>query len=163
MRLATFIALTTLAALVVQTTILPLLPFGGAMPDLLLVVVVYLGLRFHSPAGALGAFGIGYLQDSVSGSLPGLNAFAMTAVFVAVYLASRRVWVTNTFSKIVLVFLASLVKTGALVVLVGLFISVEGLWHTAIKYIFVEALLAAAIGPLMFTFLARSQQVSPEH
>jgi hypothetical protein len=87
----------------------------------------------------------------------------MTAVYVTVYLASRRLWVTNTLSKVVLVFLASLVKTAALVVLVGLFISVEGVWRTAVKYVFVEALLAAAVGPLMFTFLARSQQASAEH
>jgi rod shape-determining protein MreD len=162
-RSVSLIALTTLAALLLQTTIVPLLPFGAAMPDLLLIVVVYLGLYFHSWAGACGAFAIGYLQDSFSGSLPGLNAFAMTVVFTVVYLASRRVWVTNTLSKIVLVFFASLVKTFALLALLGAFLSLEGVWRTAVKYVFVEAVLAAAIGPIMFALLARTQQVAPEH
>lgn len=163
MRSASLIALTALVALLFQTTIVPLLPFGAAMPDLLLIVVVYLGLYYHSPWGALGAFAIGYVQDSFSGSLAGLNAFAMTVVFITVYLASRRLWVTNTFSKIVMVFLASLVKTFALVALVGLFLSLEGVWRTAVKYVFIEAVLAAAIGPLVFALLARTQQAAPEH
>ena len=163
MRAVSLIALTTFAALLIQTTIVPLLPFGAAMPDLLLVVCVYLGLYFHSPAGAIGAFAIGYVQDSFSGSLLGLNAFAMTAVFVAVYLASRRLWVTNTLSKIVLVFLASLLKTFALLAILGIFLSLEGIWRTAVTYVFIEAVLAAAIGPLMFALLARTQQVAPEH
>jgi len=163
MRAVALIALTTLAALLIQTTIVPLLPFGAAMPDLLLVVCVYLGLYFHSPAGALGAFAIGYVQDSFSGSLLGLNAFAMTAVFVAVYLASRRLWVTNTLSKIVLVFFASLLKTFALLAVLGIFLSLEGIWRTAVTYVFIEAVLAAAIGPLMFALLAHTQQVAPEH
>jgi len=163
MRSAVLIALTTFVALLIQTTLVPLLPFGAAMPDLLLVVCVYLGLYFHSPAGALGAFAIGYVQDSFSGSLPGLNAFAMTVVFVAVYLASRRLWVTNTLSKILLVFVASLVKTFAVLALLGVFLSLDGIWRTAVKYVFIEAVLAAAIGPLMFALLARTQQEATEH
>lgn len=163
MRTAALIGLTTVAALLIQTTLVPLLPFAAAMPDLLLVVCVYLGLHFHSPAGALGAFSIGYVQDSFSGTLVGLNAFAMTVVFITVYLASRRLWVTNTFSKIVMVFLASLVKAFAVLLLLGVFISLEGVWRTAVKYVLIEAVLAAAIGPLMFALLSRSQQVAAEH
>ena len=163
MRAASLIALTTVAALLIQTTLVPLLPFAAAMPDLLLVVCVYLGLHFHSPAGALGAFSIGYVQDSFSGTLIGLNAFAMTVVFITVYLASRRLWVTNTFSKIVMVFLASLVKAFAVLLLLGVFISLEGVWRTAVKYVLVEAVLAAAVGPVMFALLARSQQTAAEH
>lgn len=163
MRAASLIALTTVAALLVQTTLVPLLPFGALMPDLLLVVCVYLGLHFHSPAGALGAFAIGYVEDSFSGAVPGLNAFAMMVVFITVYLASRQLWVSNALSKIVMVFLASLVKAFAVLALLGLFLSLDGVWRTAMKYVLVEAVLAAAVGPLMFALLARTQQVAAEH
>ena len=163
MRSVSLIALATLAILLLQTTIVPMLPFAAAMPDLLLVVCVYLGLRFHSPAGAMGAFTIGYVEDSFSGNLPGLNAFAMTVVFLTVYLASRRLWVTNALSKIVMVFLASLVKAFAVLALLGIFLSLDGVWRTAVKYVLVEAVLAAAIGPLMFAVLSRTQQVAEEH
>lgn len=163
MRSASLIALMTLAALLVQTTLMPLLPFAAAMPDLLLVVCVYLGLHHHSPAGAFGAFAIGYIQDSFSGGIPGLNAFAMTAVFLTVYLASRRVWVTNTFSRIVMVFLASLVKAATVLVLVAVFQSLDAVWRTAVRYVLIEAVLAAAIGPVIFALLARTEDVATEH
>jgi rod shape-determining protein MreD len=162
-RTFVLMSLFTLAALLLQTTVVPLLPFAAAMPDLLLVVCVYLGLQFHSPLGALGAFSIGYVQDAFSGGVPGLNAFAMTVVFVAVYLASRRLWVTNTFSRIVMIFLASLVKAAAVVLLLGLFLSVEGVWSAAVRYVVLEAMLAAALGPLVFALLARMHPVSVEH
>jgi rod shape-determining protein MreD len=162
-RAAAFIALATLAALVLQSTVLPLLPLGPVLPDLLLVVCVYLGLNVHSPGGAIGAFVIGFVQDSVSGTIPGLNAFAMSLVFLTVYFASRRLWVTNTFSQVILVFVASLVKTAAVVALIALFLSVDGLWHTVAKYIFIEAALAAVLSPPIFAVLARSRyQVAEE-
>ena len=39
------------------------------MPDLVLVLCVYLGLHEHSIAGALGAFLLGYFLDSFSGDV----------------------------------------------------------------------------------------------
>ena len=105
-------------------------PIGRATPDLLLIMCVYLGLHQHTVGGAVGAFSLGYLQDAFSGSVAGLNAFGMCLVFTVVYLTSRRLWVDNTISKIVVVFLASVLKTVAILVLVALFMSIEGLWRT---------------------------------
>jgi len=161
MRTAGLIALAALTALVVQSTLLPLLPIGPVLPDLMLVVCVYLGLYVHSPAGALGAFLIGYAQDAFSGTVLGINAFAMSLVFVSVYLTSRHLWVNNTLSQIVLVFLASLVKTVTIVALIGVFLSLDGLWRTILKYIFLEAALAAVFSPPIFAVLARTHQLEP--
>jgi len=163
MRTALLIALAALVALVVQSTLLPLLPIGPVLPDLMLVVCVYLGLHVHSPAGALGAFVIGYVQDAFSGTVMGLNAFAMSLVFVAVYLTSRRLWVNNALSQVVLVFLASLLKTVAIVSLIGLFLSLDGLWRTTAKYIFLEAALAALFSPPIFAMLARANPAAPDN
>lgn len=162
MRGALLIALAALAALVVQSTVLPLLPVGPVLPDLMLVICVYLGLHSHSPAGALAAFLLGYVQDAFSGSVIGLNAFAMCLVFATVYLASRRLWVHNTLSQILLVFMASLVKTAALVALIAVFLSIDGLWHSVVKYVLLDAALAAVLGPPIFAVLARAQHAVPE-
>lgn len=163
MRTATVIVGTALATLILQSTVLPLLPIGPVLPDLMLVVCVYLGLYVHSPGGALGAFAVGYLQDSMSGALPGLNAFAMSLVFLTIYLASRRLWVSNTLSKIVLVFLASVVKTVAMVALIGVFLSLDGLWRSVAKYLLVEAALAAALSPPIFAFLTWVHPATPSN
>src|SRR4029077_14975840 len=110
MRPAILFTIVAVVALLLQTTVLPLASIGRATPDLLLIMCVYLGLHQHSVAGALGAFVLGDLQDIFSGSVAGLNAFAMCVVFAIVYLTSRRLWVDNAISKIVLVFLASIIK-----------------------------------------------------
>ena len=146
-----------IGALLLQTTVLPLAAIGRATPDLLLIMCVYLGLHQHTVGGALGAFSLGYLQDAFSGSVAGLNAFGMCLVFTVVYLTSRRLWVDNTISKIAVVFLASVLKTVAILVLVALFLSIEGLGRTMLSYLLIEAVLAALLSPAVFALLAHTQ------
>ena len=151
---------TAVTALLLQTTLLPLTALGRATPDLLLIICVYLGLHRHSVRGAFGAFVLGYLQDMFSGSVVGLNTFAMCLVFTLVYLTSRSLWVDNVLSKIVLVFLASVLKTTAVLVLIAAFMSSAHLWQSVANYLVLEALLAAAVSPAMFAVLAHTQQLA---
>jgi rod shape-determining protein MreD len=109
-RAAAIYALTGSLALLLQTTVLHTLTGDRIIPDLALILCVFLGLHEHSVAGATGAFLLGYLLDSFSGSLVGLNAFAMTTVYTLVYLISRRLWMDNAVSSIAMVFLGTLVK-----------------------------------------------------
>lgn len=153
MRTFTAIALAAACGVLLQTTLLPMLPFGGAAPDVLLVLCVYLGLYHHTVGGAVGAFLLGYLQDGVSGGATGLNAFALSAVFLFVYLTSRRLWVDNLLSKIVLVFLSSVIKTVTVVTLLAAFLSLEGVGGSVLWSLIVHAVLAAAIAPPTFALL----------
>jgi rod shape-determining protein MreD len=158
-RPALLFAAIAVGALLLQTTVLPFAAIGRATPDLLLIMCVYLGLHQHTVGGAIGAFSLGYLQDAFSGSVAGLNAFGMCLVFTVVYLTSRRLWVDNTVSKVAVVFLASALKTIAILVLVAVFLSVEGLWRTMLSYLFIEAALAAVFSPAVFAVLARTQRL----
>jgi rod shape-determining protein MreD len=148
------------AALLLQTTVWHWLPLGGAIPDLLLIICVYLGLHQHSVGGALGAFLLGYAQDSFSGSAVGLNAFAMSLVFTLVYLTSRRLWVDNTVSKVVLVFLASVIKTLVVVLLLAIFLSTDGVWTTLTRHLAIESTVVALLSPLVFSLLAHTRRVA---
>ncbi|MGY8760232.1 MAG: rod shape-determining protein MreD [Nitrospinaceae bacterium] len=59
-----------------QTTWLELFSFWGVTPDLILVWVVYCGVRF-SRAGGIGAgIALGLIQDSLSGGLLGVNTLS---------------------------------------------------------------------------------------
>ena len=160
MRTAIFLVVVAVTALLLQTTVLPHAAVGRATPDLLLIICVYLGLHQHSVPGAVGAFSLGYLQDTFSGSAVGLNAFGMCLVFTIVYLTSRRLWVDNAISKVVLVFLASILKTLAVISAAALFMSVEGLWRTIPAYLFIEAALAAIVSPPVFALLAQTQYLT---
>ena len=159
MRAAFLFTVFAITALLLQTTVLPVTSVGRATPDLLLIMCVYLGLHQHSVGGAVGAFLLGYLQDSFSGNVVGLNAFGMCLVFTVVYLTSRRLWVDNTISKFVVVFLASVLKTTALLSMAALFMSVEGVWHTVLRFLVIEAVLAALLSPAVFAVLAQVQQL----
>lgn len=162
MRAGILFALFAITALLLQTTVLPLASIGRATPDLLLIMCVYLGLHQHTVGGAVGAFFLGYLQDTFSGSVLGLNAFGMCLVFTVVYITSRRLWVDNAISKVVVVFLASVLKTLAVLALVAVFMSVEGLSHTVLRYLFIEAVLAAILSPAIFAVLAHTEELSAE-
>jgi rod shape-determining protein MreD len=156
-RAAFLFAVIAATALLLQTAVLPAAALGRATPDLLLIMCVYLGLHQHSVGGAVGAFLLGYLQDAFSGSVIGLNSFGMCLVFTVVYLTSRRLWVDNTISKFVVVFLAAVLKTVALLVLAALFMSVERWQHAVVGYLLIEAVLAAMLSPAVFAVLAQTQ------
>jgi rod shape-determining protein MreD len=155
MRTAAVIGLVVGFGLLVQTTLFHALPFGlHPSPDILVVVCVFLGLHRHTVGSAVAAFAFGYLQDAVSGSAAGLNAFGMVVVYLLVYLTCRRLWVDNVVSKVVLVFLASCVKAIAVLAVSALFGAFDGEWGPTLSSLLVNAALAAAVAPPLFALLA---------
>ena len=153
LRLAAVYLFCGLFALLLQTTILHALSGGRAIPDLVLILCVYLALYEHNVGGATGAFLFGYMLDSFSGSVVGLNAFAMTSVYLVVYLASRRLWMDNTMSGIAMVFLATFLKGIAVLGALAAYLTVDRLTLGAAQILLGEALLAAALTPPIFGFL----------
>lgn len=158
-RAVAIYVLTGSVALLLQTTVLHTLTGDRIIPDLTLILCVFLGLREHSVAGATGAFLLGYLLDSFSGSLVGLNAFAMTTVYTMVYLISRRLWMDNALSSIAMVFLGTLVKGFAILGALAAYLSIERLSLGAVQVLLAEALLAAAITPVVFGVIRWEQRV----
>lgn len=147
-------ALTWAIALLLQTTLFHALTGGRAIPDLVLVLCVYLGMREHNVGGAAGAFLLGYLLDSFSGSVVGLNAFAMTTVYLVVYLISRRLWMDNALASIAMVVLATFLKGLAIVAALAAYLSIDRVSFGAAEVLLAEALLAAAFTPAVFALLA---------
>jgi rod shape-determining protein MreD len=143
--------------ILLQSTFLRLLPLGPVVPDLALVLCVYLGLYHPTMGAALGSFLLGYSIDVVSSRLLGLNAFAMSLVFLSVYLSSRSIWIQNPIVTSIVVLLAALVKGAAMVLLWAVFLSLEGFWMGAARYIIMEALVAALLAPVVFALLRRGQ------
>lgn len=137
-----------------QTTFLHFFPL---VPDLILVLCVYWGLHHPTVGAVLASFVLGYSVDVVSSPILGINAFAMSLVFLAVYLSSRSIWLHNHLVSAVVVLLASLVKGVALVLVSAIFLSTEGFWMGALRYILLEALVAAMLAPFVFALLRRGQ------
>jgi len=143
-------------AILLQTTLLHFVPIGSAMPDLVLVLCVYLGLHHQSVGGVLGAFSLGYFVDLFSGTDLGLNAFAMTSVFLMVYLLSRRLWIEGGLSNVVIVFAAAVGKTLTIAGLLALFSGT--LTAASVRDDILGGAVAAAVAPLVFGALDRTSR-----
>ena len=157
MRLFLLYFLIGLFLILLQSTFFSLLPLGPIVPDLILVLCVYLGLHHPTVGAALGSFVLGYSVDVVSSRLLGFNAFAMTLVFLAVYFSSRSIWLHHPVVSSLIVLCAAVVKGVAMVLVWVIFLSMEGFWLGAVKYIFMEALVAAALAPVVFSLLRRGE------
>jgi rod shape-determining protein MreD len=155
MKLSLLLFAVGLLMVLLQTTFLHFVP---VVPDLILVLCVYWGLHHPTVGAVLGSFVLGYAVDVVSSPLLGINAFAMSLVFLAVYLTSRSIWLHNHLVSAIVVLLASLVKGVALVLVSAIFLSTEGFWMGAIRYIMMEALVAALLAPFVFALLRRGQR-----
>ena len=140
-------------AVVIQTTLPDPLSFLPAAPDLIVVLCVYLGLHFHSVGGASGAFLLGYLLDTFSGSPPGLYAMAMTLVFAIVYLVSKRLWVENPVTSLAAVALGCGVKIATVLVYFALATPSNVGWLTLLRTLVFEALFALILAPFVFSAL----------
>lgn len=143
--------------ILLQSTFLSLLPFGPVVPDLVLILCVYLGLHHPTMSAAVGSFVLGYSIDVVSSRQLGFNAFAMTLVFLAVYFSSRTIWLQNPVVTSLIVLFAALVKGVALVLVWVVFLKTEGFWLGAVRNMLMEAILAAALAPVVFSLLRRSE------
>jgi rod shape-determining protein MreD len=154
MKLSLLLFAVGLLMVLLQTTFLHFFPL---VPDLILVLCVYWGLHHPTVGAVLGSFVLGYSVDVVSSPILGINAFAMSLVFLAVYLSSRSIWLHNHLVSAVVVLLASLVKGVALVLVSSIFLSTESFWMGALRYILLEALVAALLAPFVFALLRRGQ------
>ena len=154
MRFSLLLFVIGLFMVLLQTTLLQLFP---VVPDLVLIVCVYWGLHQPTAGAVLGSFALGYSVDVVSSPILGLNAFAMSVVILAVYLSSRSIWLHSYVASTFVVLLAALVKGAALVLAWAIFLTTEGFWSGAVRYIITEALVAAVIAPLVFALLRRGQ------
>jgi len=146
-------AVAAVVALWLQTEIRLWLPVGALFPDLMLILVVDLGLKQHNALSAALAFAMGYATDACSGSHLGLNAFMMTLIFLLSYELSRHVWVTGRVIGPLTVVIADLLKTlGTMAITEGV-ATVTHLSGSAMRLIVIQALITAAVAPLVFALL----------
>jgi rod shape-determining protein MreD len=143
-----------MAAMLLQTTLgATLTPFTEVVPNLVFVLAVYLGLRHHGVGGVIGAFLLGWLLDTFSGTLLGVHAAACTAAYVVAYLIARTLWTEDGLPAMIVVFLAALVHA---VVAHGVVVLVDRDWPgwTIVAWRgLIQAAFAVVLTPWVFRFL----------
>lgn len=101
------LALVVIAGIVIQSTILPILPIG-IVPDLILVMVVCTGLICGSGEGALLGFLAGLVLDAAGSSFLGFHAITNMLVGFTFGLMEEKVFKENLFVPIVAMLVATL-------------------------------------------------------
>jgi len=154
MRSAAALAVAAVAAMLLQTTIFPSLPGLPVVPDLILVLAVYLGVAHQTIGGAAGAFLLGYFLDTFSGTLLGQNAFALSAVYLGVRFVARHLWFERGLPVMALAFFGGLVHGVAAAAAAALAATPGPFGQHAMRAGLAGAALAALVAPAVFAALA---------
>ena len=157
---STAIAVAGVIAMLLQTTVFPVLLPAGLAPNLLLVLVVYLGVFQFGAWGAVGAFALGYFLDTFSGTLLGLQAFSFTVIYLGVHHVARLLWTEGGLPAVLMVFLAA-AADAVLVLFIGALAAAgsPGVWMHGLRRGLLEATVAAAVTPAVFGFLSWEQRL----
>ena len=139
--------------IVFETKILPFIRIFGIVPDIILVLVVFLGLRQGAVTGATTGFFIGLLQDAFAVYPFGAGALAKTLIgFVCGRWCKGVIDERNPYAQMIIVGVAGAVIY-AVVALCSSIFSVSGAsgfsWFNLLIYVLINALVAP---PLFFLF-----------
>ena len=159
MRSFVALAAAAMVAVLLQTAVFAAFPRLPVVPDLVLVLAVYLGVRHHGVGGALGAFLLGYFLDTFSGTVLGLHAFVLSAVYAAAYLIARHLWMEGGLPVMGVVFVGACVGELAMLGVAALVAARAPLWQHVIRYGLLQAGVAALVAPAVFGFVGREKQL----
>jgi rod shape-determining protein MreD len=139
------------AALLLQVTILPSYIADPFKPNLLIIVVAYVGLKAGRIGGIL-AFGLGILQDCFSGIYLGLNGFSYLCIFLWLNIIADRLYTDSRYLMVLVVFLATMVNGLLHLVLLFLFPNTNGMYAPILSSLVPQGLVNALIASLVFSF-----------
>jgi len=127
--------------LVLQTTLLPAIVPLHLKPDLLLILVVYLGLNEGYVRGGALSYLLGCLQDVFAAGYPGLFGLALLGTFLAVRGAAARLNTESSALLLLLVSAGTLLQAALLLFALGFFAEAGALWIIILRGILPQLLL----------------------
>ena len=132
------------------------LPYGFT-PDLVLILVVYVGLNEDLLRGSALAYLLGCLQDVFSGTSLGLYGMALLATFLLVRTVVGRF---NTESSLLLLFMVacSTLVEGAVLIGLGALADLDQLWQLILPRLAPQALLNLAFALLLLKLVTALQR-----
>lgn len=84
-------------SLILQTAFLPVYLATPFKPDLLLIILVFLGLRGSYEVGTPAAWMLGLMKDIFGGLYLGLNAFTFLIIFLVIKGVADRLYAESSF------------------------------------------------------------------
>ncbi|MBC8016878.1 MAG: rod shape-determining protein MreD [Sporomusaceae bacterium] len=100
-----------IVAIIIQTTLLPLIAIQGIYPDMLLVIIVSYSLLSGKEKGVSMGFFAGLLQDLASGSIFGTITLSKLATGYIFGLAERKVFKEHVFLPVAATAIATVLNS----------------------------------------------------
>jgi len=153
--------LTGLLLLTFQATLLPAFTIHHVQPDVVLILILFLGFSYPTVLGGLVAFSLGFLLDLFSGNAFGLYTFTRPLIFfVAQLLRSHFYWKGVSF-QFLFVFIFALLEGGLILLLVsGLNPSpFRNLYSSVIVDLLPQSIVTGLITPLLFPLFEKGSVV----
>ncbi len=138
---------------ILQTTVIKYIAIFGVKPDLLLIIVVYLGFKRGSLTGEISGFFGGLLEDAFTGNLIGINALAKTIIGYIAGLAKGKLAFENIITQVAITFLATLIGVIVSFFATVIFASYIPSFVGTIKYAVIASFYNGILAIFIFRFL----------
>lgn len=142
-----------LAGIIIEAALAPALLPLQLTPELLLILVIYLGLYRQGFCGGLAAYTLGLMQDSFAGSCLGLYGLIFLTLYLILRGLAERL---NTESPALLLFMVlcgTLLQAALLIFLLGFLTDAGTVWRNILSSLPLQALLNVVCAWLLLTIL----------
>jgi len=142
---------------VFQSTLLHCCTVFGVRPDLILILATFIGVRFGKTKGATLGFFLGLIQDCLSGTFLGPNAFSKGVVGYIFGNLRAKILFENFFSQIFCNMAAALIDGAIVLIIFSLTILNQALVDIIFKNLLLTAIYTALASPLfsqIFVFIS---------
>lgn len=140
-----------LGAILLQMTLIPKYVSDPFQPNLLLIVVVYLGLKLPHRLSGFAVFSLGLLQDSFSGIYLGMHAFSYLCIYTLLSQLADRLYTDLRLLFVLAVFLGTLFGSLLNLGLLMIFSVSYGLYASVLPALLPQDLVNALVASLVFS------------
>ncbi len=141
-----------IASITAQVSLIPVFVRSPFKPDLLLVILVFIALRFSFAMGAPLAWLLGMLNDVCSGLYFGLNAVTFLISFLVIKHVSDRLYADSATLFVLTVSAVTLAGFTLNLLLMVIFTSSHGIAYSMLSDIFPRLLVNAFVASIVSAF-----------
>ena len=143
----------SLSFLIIETALLSNISFLPVVPDLALLILIYVSFYNGSISGEVNGFLSGMILDFLSVSPLGLNSLLRTIIGFITGCFKDFINIDTVFFPAILAAIATFVKAMLLFVVSFLFGGKIAVYHLSESLFWIELCMNTVLAPLMFAFL----------
>ncbi len=140
-------------SIILQAAFIPAHFPDAFKPDLMIILIVYMGLAENAKWGGCGSFLLGLVHDSMSGIYFGLSGFSYLLIFILLRAVSHRLYTESRSVMVLAVLLATLINGLVILLLLTVFSLATGLYSAILSNMAPQGLINAVIAYLSFRIL----------